>query len=250
VASGAVVASSAPVASAVALPPAETAAGARSVPYWLYGLNGSSGSNLFSEPPSGSRIGDEYSVVINVASASDGALVVAVGRWHEQALAEIYRRHGGAVHALARRLLGSDHAADDVTQEVFIKLWEAPERFDPTRGGLRSFLLAAAHSRAVDQLRSQSARRAREERDATHVASAGYDLERHAWDLHLSEQVRNAVGCLPDTERRAIELAYFGGRTYREVAVLLGEPEGTVKGRIRAGLKRLRQALEREGAHL
>jgi RNA polymerase sigma-70 factor, ECF subfamily len=139
---------------------------------------------------------------------------------------------------------------EDVTQEVFVGLWEHPERFDATRGGLRSFLLAVAHSRAVDLLRAQGARRAREERDARSVATDGYDIERHAWDLHLGDQVRKAVACLPDSERKAIELAYFAGRTYKEVVAMLAEPEGTIKSRIRIGLGRLRQALEREGVQL
>lgn len=188
--------------------------------------------------------------MIDVETAGDAALVVAIGRWHEPALAEAYRRHGAAVHALSRRLVGDGDAADDITQEVFVRLWERPERFDAGRGTLRGFLLTIAHSRAVDHLRSQGARTAREERSARQVAEGGYDLERHAWDLHVSEQVRAAVSCLADGERKAIELAYFDGHSYREVADLLGEPEGTVKSRIRSGLKRLRTALQSEGVHL
>jgi RNA polymerase sigma-70 factor (ECF subfamily) len=188
--------------------------------------------------------------MIELENASDAALVVAIARWREPALAEAFRRHGGAVQALARRVLGSDEAADDVTQEVFVRLWERPERFDPARGSLRSFLMALAHGRAVDVVRSEMARRGREERDAHAIATSGYDIERHAWDLQVTEQVRRAVNCLPEGERAAIELAYFGGHSYREVAVMLGQPEGTVKSRIRNGLRRLRPALESEGAHL
>lgn len=186
--------------------------------------------------------------MIDLVSVSDATLVLGIARCHEPALAEAYRRHGGAVESLARRVLGTAEAAEDITQEVFTRLWERPERFDSSRGSLRSFLLATAHSRAVDHLRSQSARYAREKRDARMVASEGYDIERHAWDLHVNDQVKRAVGALPETERTAIELAYFGGHTYREVAGLLGEPEGTIKSRIRSGLGRLRNALEREGA--
>ncbi len=181
--------------------------------------------------------------MIDLESASDSILVVAIGRWHEPALAEVYRRHGGAVHALARRLLGSEAPADDVTQEVFLGLWNRPERFDSARGTLRTFLLTIAHGRAVDLLRAESARSSREERTARETATAGYDVERHAWDLAVAEQVRDAMGALPPGEREAIELAYFDGHTYREVARLLGEPEGTIKSRIRAGLRRLRSGL-------
>ena len=100
--------------------------------------------------------------------------------------------------------------------------------------------LAQTHGRSVDLVRAESARRARETRDAQRTAESGYDLEREVWDLTLAEHVRDALGDLSPGERDAIELAYFGGHTYREVAALLGEPEGTVKSRIRSGLGRLR----------
>jgi RNA polymerase sigma-70 factor, ECF subfamily len=179
----------------------------------------------------------------SVSDASDGALVVAIGRWHEDALAEVFRRHAGAVFALARRVLGDAGRAEEIVQEVFVRLWNQPERFDPDRGSLRSFLLAQAHGRAVDVLRSDTARKERETRQARAAAEAGYDLEREVWDLAVSERVREAVQALPPDERRAIELAYFGGRTYREVAIELGAAEGTIKSRIRSGLKRMRAAL-------
>jgi RNA polymerase sigma-70 factor (ECF subfamily) len=179
----------------------------------------------------------------NVASASDAALVVAIGRYHESALAEVYRRHGGAVHAVAKRVLRSEQLADEVAQDVFLRLWRNPERFDAARGALRSYLLILAHNRAVDLLRSEAKRGLREERSARETAQTGYDLERHAWDLALAEQVHQSLAALPDDERDAIRLAYFEGRTYREVASLLGQPEGTVKSRIRAGLRRMRTSL-------
>jgi RNA polymerase sigma-70 factor, ECF subfamily len=190
-------------------------------------------------------IGAVEPLMWNVSSSGDAALVVAIGRYHEPALAEVYRRHGGAVHAVAKRVLRSGPLADDVTQDVFLRLWREPERFDAGRGGLRTYLLALAHNRAVDILRSESARTEREERSARETAHTGYDLERHAWDLAVAEQVHEALADLPDGERDAIRLAYFEGRTYQEVAELLGQPEGTVKSRIRAGLRRLRASLVR-----
>jgi RNA polymerase sigma-70 factor (ECF subfamily) len=180
-------------------------------------------------------------------SASDAMLVVAVARYEDNALAEIYRRHAGPVFALARKVLVSAAAAEEVVQEVFLRLWSAPDRFDPDRGSLRSFLLAQAHGRAVDAARSDGARRRREEREAKETAEAGYDLEREVWDLTLSENLRSAVAQLPEEERRPIALAYFGGYTYREVATMLEQPEGTTKGRIRSGLRRMHSALASAG---
>jgi RNA polymerase sigma-70 factor (ECF subfamily) len=179
--------------------------------------------------------------------ASDPALVVAIGRWREDALAEAYRRHAGAVYGLARRVLGDPAIAEEVVQEVFLRLWNMPDKFDPGRGSLRSFLLAQAHGRAVDMLRSDTSRRQREERDARQTAEGGYDIEHEVWDLALAGQVKEVMAALPEEERRAIELAYFGGRTYREVAMALGAPEGTVKSRIRTGLRRMRAGLSDAG---
>ncbi len=181
------------------------------------------------------------------SSVSDASLVLSIARYHQEALGEVYRRHAGAVFGLARRLLDDHARAEEVVQEVLLRLWNEPERYDPARGGLRSFLLAQAHSRAVDILRADSSRRRREERDARAVAEAGYDLDREVWDVALAEHVRTAMQRLQPAERVVVELAYFGGRTYREVAAELGEPEGTVKSRIRSGLKRLRVELMAAG---
>ena len=179
----------------------------------------------------------------SLQDASDAALVVAIARWRQDALAEAYRRHGGAVFALARRLLVDQSLAEEVVQEVFLRLWNQPDRFDPDRGSLRSYLLAQSHGRAVDLLRSETSRRRREEREARQTAERGYGVEDEVMDLAVGEQVKEVMGVLPAEERRAIELAYFGGLTYRQVAEALDEPEGTVKSRIRAGLRRMRASL-------
>jgi RNA polymerase sigma-70 factor, ECF subfamily len=184
------------------------------------------------------------------STLSDAALAMAMARYQQDALAEAYHRHAGAVYGLAKRLLGGQAQAEEVVQEIFLRLWNHPERFDPDRGSLRSFLLTQTHGRAVDLLRSDVARRRREERDATEPRPPVSDVDRELWNLALADHVRTALGALQAGEREAIELAYFGGHTYREVATLLGEAEGTVKSRIRAGLKRLRRELVAAGVTL
>ena len=181
------------------------------------------------------------------SEASDAQLVTSIGRYSEVALAEVYRRHGGAVYGLARRVLDNAAEAEDVTQEVFLRLWNEPDRFDPQRGALRSFLLAQSHARAVDVIRSQNARRAREAKDAMKTARADYHMQNEAWDLSIKYQVHQALESLPVDERRAIELAYFEGRTYVQVAEILNQPEGTVKSRIRNGMRRMRSVLNESG---
>ena len=183
----------------------------------------------------------------SLGDASDAGLVVAISRYNQDALAEAYRRHAGAVFGLARRLLAEPALAEEVVQEVFLRLWNTPDKFDPGRGSLRSYLLAQCHGRSVDLLRSETSRRRREEKDLRRTAEAGYDLEREVWDLTVADHVQEAIAALPEGERQAIRLAYLGGHTYREVAVLLDEPEGTVKSRIRSGLKHLRSELVAAG---
>lgn len=174
---------------------------------------------------------------------SDAVLVVAIVRFSQEALAEVYRRHAGTVFGLARRLLGEQALAEEVTQEVFLHLWRHPDRFDPERGALRAYLLSVTHARSVDVIRSEGARRRREEREARRAGDAPADVEEEALRVVSGGEVRSALRVLPEGERRAIELAYFGGHTYREVAGILGQPEGTVKSRIRAGLRRMRGVL-------
>ena len=180
-------------------------------------------------------------------AADDATLARAVVDRDDRALAELYRRHAGPCLGLARRVLGDRTLGEEVVQEVFVRTWRAPERFDAERGSMRAFLLAQVHGRAVDLLRAESARRAREEREAFRRPSVDIDLEREVMQLAEAEAVRAALMTLSEAEREAIELAYFGGHTYREVAVLLEQPEGTVKSRIRAGLLRLRAALIEAG---
>ena len=178
-----------------------------------------------------------------LSEADDAALVVAISGGQESALAEVYRRHGPAVTGLAKRLLSDSSLAEDVTQEVFVHLWRNCDRFDPSRGRLRTMLLTQTHGKAVDVIRARNARDRREEKSelGTHRHPAEVDAEIMA--LTEAETVQRALAQLPPEERQAIELAYFGANTYRQVAILLDQPEGTIKSRIRLGLRRLHTIL-------
>jgi len=181
--------------------------------------------------------------------ASDPMLVDEVEAGQADALAELYRRHNRALFSQALRVLRSRELAADVVQEIFVRLWSHPQLFDGDRGCLRAFLLSQTRSRAVDVARSESARRIREDRDAGKVRTA-YDLQTEAMDLAAGRELRKALATLPDGERQAIALAYFGDHTYRDVARVLGVPEGTVKSRIRSGLSRLQTAVLDAGIRL
>jgi len=173
--------------------------------------------------------------------SDEAHLVQGVVDRDEAALESIYRAYGGAVKSLARRVLSDSTLAEDVVQDVFVTFWNSPGKFDATRGSLRTYLLTIAHRRAVDVVRSEVARTRREEN--TPPPGPGLDLESEIWQRSQSEIVRNAVAQLGEDERRAISLAYFSGMTYVEVAKTLEEPEGTVKSRIRSGMRKLSDVL-------
>lgn len=157
-------------------------------------------------------------------------------------LEAVYREHGAAIRGMARRLCGDDRA-DDITQEVFLHLWRHPERFDPGRGSMRTYLLTVCHGKAIDILRSEGSRRARE------LTSTGIEAhEPPAVDLDLLHDERRhlidrCLALLPTEQREAIVIAYYGGCSYRRAAQIIGQPEGTTKARIRSGLIRLKAAL-------
>lgn len=175
---------------------------------------------------------------------TDERLVERIVAGDEPALAEVFNRHSPYVQSFSRRILRNETLAEDVVQEVFLRLWNEPARYDVARGSLRSFLLAQSHGRAIDLLRSENARRMREQRDAAkHVATVPA-VEERVLQLDVGDRVRKALLELDERQRRAIELSYFEGRSYRETATFLGLPEGTVKSQIRAGMRRLRSLLD------
>lgn len=184
---------------------------------------------------------------MNAKILDDADLVDQLVARKEPALEELYTRYSANVYGLARRVLRNDDLAQEVVQDVFIWLWKKPDGFDPARGSLKSYLLARTHSRSIDIIRSESSRRIREERDARFADEEASNLEEEVWHMSLSEKVKSALASLPDRERQPIELAYFGGLTYRDVATRLDMPEGTVKSRIRTGMVRLNQLMRQAG---
>jgi RNA polymerase sigma-70 factor, ECF subfamily len=191
----------------------------------------------------GHRYMTEPSPPENVAGIdpSDAELASRVTSRDEAAMATIYARYGSAVFALANRILGDRGLAEDISQEVFLQLWNNSEQFDAGRGKLRTFLLTRTHGRCVDVIRSRNARTAREDRVADDRSAPTPDpLDAELTALTEAEMVRTAIDNLSVEERTVLHLAYFGANTYREVARILDLPEGTVKTRMRSALKRLR----------
>lgn len=173
----------------------------------------------------------------------DAALVVEIRQRRPEAVEILWRRHSSAVLGVARRVTRSTVAAEEVLQEVFLRLWKAPERFNPDRGALRSFLLMEANGRSIDAIRSETSRRGTETRTVRPDRTDDDPVATEVWDTAIAEHLRDALNDLPDAEREAIELAYYGHHPYKDVATILGVPEGTVKSRIRAGLARMRDRL-------
>jgi RNA polymerase sigma factor (sigma-70 family) len=178
-------------------------------------------------------------------AAADRELAGRLAAGDPDALADAYRRYSGLVFGVCRRVLNDPTLAEDVTQEVFVHLWQSPERFDASRGTMRSWLGVLAHSRSLDRVRAEcrrSRREARSDRSAA-VDPAPNEVDDHLTATWVSDRVRTALRQLPSEQREAVELAYFGHRTYRQVAVELAIPEGTAKSRLRLALGKLDELL-------
>jgi RNA polymerase sigma-70 factor, ECF subfamily len=170
--------------------------------------------------------------------ATDVSLVWAIRSGDESAMAMLYDRYSSIVYAVALRVLGDTGRAEDVLQEVFMQLWRNPGVFDSSRGNLGAWLGVISRNRAIDTLRKR-----RPETDiADVVVSVEPDMAADAERVRAMEKVRGALGSMPAAQRSALEMAYFEGLTHTEIAAKTGEPLGTVKTRIRAGLQALRKA--------
>jgi RNA polymerase sigma-70 factor (ECF subfamily) len=163
------------------------------------------------------------------------------------AVDDLYQRFRRPAFALARRVLGDDVLAEDVLQDVFLSIWRNPGAFDGSRGSVASWLLAMVHHKAVDAVRREESHRRRQARAEDDLVLSAptqtTDVEDTAWQRLVAERVRTALHALPPPQREALTLAYYGGYTQREVAALTGTPLGTVKTRMLAGMRRLKDTL-------
>lgn len=176
----------------------------------------------------------------------DGALVALVADADGSALEVLYARYGRVAYALARRILADGRLAGDVVREVFLTVWRDPSRYDAARGGFATWLLAATHHAAVDAVRREESPRKRRARvDALEFAEPDEPpADEEVWSLLRRDRVRAALAALPEPQREALGLAYFGGYTQREVAKLTDTPLDTVKSLMLGGVARLRDVLD------
>jgi RNA polymerase sigma-70 factor (ECF subfamily) len=177
---------------------------------------------------------------------ADEELMPLIGEKDAEAFEVFYDRHGGVAYSLAYRIVGERAAAEDVTQEAFISLWRSGARFDSTRGSVRSWMLSIVRNRAIDQLRSKAGKAPKLAFDDDAILEqrpAEEQTEEEALARETASEVRGALGTLPNDQSKVIQLAYFGGFSHSEIAEMLGLPLGTVKGRMRLGLEKIRGEL-------
>ena len=180
------------------------------------------------------------------AHLSDEAVVALLARSDEQALAELYDRFGRVAYGLALRVVRDQSLAEDAVQEAFLTAWRTADRFVPERAKASTWLLTLVHRRAVDLVRREERRRAEPIEAASEPASETA-IDEAVWLRYERERVQEALRRLPDQQREALELAYYGGFTQSELAERLGQPVGTIKSRMFGGLARLRDLLAEPG---
>jgi RNA polymerase sigma-70 factor, ECF subfamily len=179
---------------------------------------------------------------------ADEDLISLVQSRDAQAFAALYDRHSRAAYSLAYRMMGERQAAEDLVQDAFLKVWRASESYRVERGSVRTWLLSIVHNRGIDQIRSMASRRRTQER--VEVSAPRFQPSEafaESWRNSQREQIREALKTLPPEQLKILELAYFSGYTHVEIAELLGLPLGTVKGRMRLGLKKVRDYFGSQG---
>lgn len=171
-------------------------------------------------------------------------LMQRTARGDQDAFAELYDHLAGPVYGLVRRVLRDPAQSQEVAQEVMVEVWRQATRFDATRGSVKGYVMTVAHRRAIDRVRSAQSSTDREMRVGRSAIERDYDQVSEAVEHRMEvQQVRRALGVLTSLQREAVQLAYYGGYTHREVSDLLGVPLGTVKTRLRDGLIRLRDEM-------
>jgi RNA polymerase sigma-70 factor (ECF subfamily) len=184
-----------------------------------------------------------------LAHLSDEALVALAARSEHSALAELYDRFGRGAYGLAYRILRDETLAEDAVQEAFLGVWRQAARFVPERGKASTWIMTLVHRRAVDLVRREERRRADTLERAPEQEAPG-TVDEEAWLRLQRERVQQALSHLPDQQREALELAYYGGFTQSELAERLGQPVGTIKSRMFMGLARLRELLAEPGMEM
>lgn len=180
-----------------------------------------------------------------LARASSAELLLATASGDRAGFAVLYDRVTPKVLGVASRVLRDHALAEEVTQEVMVEVWKKADRFDPSRGSAAGWITTLARRRAVDRVRAEQASRNRDDRASRRDRPLAFDQVADEVEVSLDHwQVRQAMSHLTDRQREAIELAYVAGHTYRDVARVLGIPEGTAKSRLRDGLARLRASLD------
>jgi RNA polymerase sigma-70 factor (ECF subfamily) len=177
---------------------------------------------------------------------ADEELMPLIGEKDPEAFEVFYDRHGGVAYSLAYRIVGEKAAAEDVTQEAFISIWKSGARFDRARGSVRSWMLSIVRNRAIDALRSRAGKAPKLtfDDDAILEQRPSEELtDNEAMRRETATELRGALGELPGEQSKVIELAYFGGFSQSEISRMLGVPLGTVKGRMRLGLEKIRGEL-------
>ncbi len=164
-----------------------------------------------------------------------------------EAFAALYDRHSRAAYSLSYRMMGEKQAAEDLTQDAFLKVWRSAGGYRSERGSVRTWILSIVHNRGIDQLRSMASRRRTQDRvEQSAPRSQPSEAFSEAWRNRQREQIREALNTLPSEQLKILELAYFSGYTHVEISNLLGLPLGTVKGRMRLGLKKIREYFDQE----
>jgi RNA polymerase sigma-70 factor, ECF subfamily len=172
---------------------------------------------------------------------ADEDLISFVGQGDAEAFTTLYDRHGRAAFSLAYRMMGERQAAEDLAQDAFLKVWRSASSYRAERGSVRTWILSIVHNRGIDQIRSQASRRRTQDKiEASTPRSQPSEAFAQTWRNSQRDQIREALDTLPPEQLKILELAYFSGYTHVEISELLRLPLGTVKGRMRLGLKKIR----------